>query len=424
LPVALLAAPRQLSFSSEPTQESGSGSSGRSTRPEYVPPQQFESIPGDDIQIKATEGGIVITSSDLDALDDMEDLILSQIGQQSEVQKPTFFYLRHRYADEIAGFLGNYFGISGGDDGGGGGGGLVGDVLNNLGGGGTGDLLDSFLGGAEGGGASSILEGDVRFDTDPHFNTVYVTGATETDLIQINDVIELLDQPDSPQDPELLGRFFTIPIRHRDPEELKATIEVQLSDLIAPSGGGGEGGGNEQQQNQQGQMARLLAQVAGGGGGGGNGGGGNAAASERPQAVLGVDMETSQLLVTGPEFIYKEVLKIVMELDRPQFSAPPILVVIPNGGRNSDFVKRGLKALFGSKVEISDEESEDEESTSGSSSSSSSETARRSNSSSQQAQQRQTLQRIRQQQQQQGGGRGNGGGGGGRGGGGGGRGGR
>ena len=145
------------------------------------------------------------------------------------------------------------------------------------------------------------MEGDVQFGTDSHFNSLYVTGATETDLFLINDLIELLDQANSPQNPELLGAFRTIPILHRDPEEVKEIVEAQLSDLIAPSGSGGESNNNQQPAGQQAQMARLLAAAAGGGGGGG--GGGNAAASEPPRARLGVDTKTGQLLVTGKEFI-------------------------------------------------------------------------------------------------------------------------
>ena len=150
------------------------------------------------------------------------------------------------------------FGLSGGD-GGGGGGGLVGGLVDNvLGGGGAGDLLDSFLGGSDDLASSGVLEGDVQFGTDSHFNSLYVTGATETDLFLINDLIELLDQANSPQNPELLGAFRTIPILHRDPEEVKEIVEAQLSDLIAPSGSGGENNNNQQQAGQQAQMARLL----------------------------------------------------------------------------------------------------------------------------------------------------------------------
>jgi len=207
LPVAFIAAPRQSSTSSFSSQESSSQPDGRQANPDYIPPEQPTSVP-------------------------MEDLIRSQLDQQSNVQIPQFFYLKHRYAGEVVGVLSSYFGISGGDDGGLGGG-LVGGVLENVVGGGTGDLFDSFLGGPEGEGSSSSLEGDVRFGTDSHFNSLYVIGATETDLLLINDLIDHLDQPNAPQNPELLGQFRTIAIVHRDPEEVKELVEAQLSELIA-----------------------------------------------------------------------------------------------------------------------------------------------------------------------------------------------
>jgi hypothetical protein len=237
------------------------------------------------------------------------------------------------------------------------------------------------------------LEGDVRLGTDSEFNSMYVTGATEMDLLLINDLIEILDQPEAPHDPELLGSFRTIQIVHRDAEEVKEIVEVQLSDLIVPSGSAEGGNNNQQQGGQQAQMARLLATVAGGGGGGGNGGGGGGGAvSEPPRARLSVDTKTSQLLVTGPRFIYNEVLRVVMELDKPQLSEPPTLVVIPGGG-NSDFIKRNLRALFGDKIEISDESEED-----GSSSSSSDDDDRNESSSASQQAQRRTQQQQQQRQ--------------------------
>ena len=422
LPVALIAAPRQSSSSAFPDQGSASQSEDRQGNPNYVPPEQPTSVPGDDIEIQATDGGIVITSGDLDALDDMEDLIRSQLGLESEVQQPVFFYLKHRYADEVAAKLREVFGLSGGDDGGGGGG-LVGGLVDNvLGGGGAGDLLDGFLGGSDDFGSSESLEGDVRLGTDSVHNSIWVNGATETDLFRINDLIDILDQADSPQNPELVGRFRTIPILHRDPEEVKEIVEAQLSDLIASSGSGGESNNNNQQQaSQQAQVARMIAAAAGGGGGGG---GGNAAPSEPPRARLGVDTKTGQLLVTGPEFIYEEVLRVVMELDKPQLSAPPVYVVIPGVG-SVDFMKRNLKTIFGSKIEITGEGTESGSSSSDSSSSSSDDDAQQSRNASQQAQrdaQQRQLQRdlIRQQRQNNGrGGRGgaNAGGGGRRGGG-------
>ena len=265
------------------------------------------------------------------------------------------------------------------------------------------------------------MEGDVRLGTDSVHNSIWVNGATETDLFRINDLIELLDRSEPPQNPELVGRFRTIPILHRDPEEVKEIVEAQLSDLIAPSGSGGESNNNQQPAGQQAQVARMIAAAAGAGGGG-NAGGGNAPASEPPRARLGVDTKTGQLLVTGKEFIYEEVLRVVMELDKPQLSAPPVYVVIPGVG-STEFLKRGLKSIFGSKIEISGEGTESGSSSSDSSSSSSDDDAQQSRNASQQAQRQAQQQRqfqrelSRQQRQNNGRGGANAGGGGRRGGG-------
>lgn len=399
----------------------GSGDETYSARdPNYIPPPEFKSIPGEPIEIKPTPYGIIITSDDLDALDDMEMLIREQVGQQSSVQPPTFFYLKHRYADEVTTFLEGYFGVSGSSDSSDSGGGIVGGMLDNMMGGGTGDLLGGLLGDAGLATSSSLLEGDVRFGNDTTFNAVYVSGATGNDLERINELIEILDQPDAPQDPELIGQFRTIPIIHRDPQEVREIIETQLADLIqtgkVESSEGG-GGNNEAQQ-----MAKLMQQITGGGKGGNSDRG-----SEKPKARLGVDEKTSQLLVTGPEFIFKEVLKMVIELDKPQLSEPPTYLIIPGGGKNSDLLKRNLKAIFGDKIEIAEAASGDSSSSSSSKSGSdkSSEDEKKSATENQpneqvqrqqEAARRQFLQALRSQQQGGGGGGNRGGGGGGRGG--------
>ncbi len=95
LPAALIVAPKQLSSPLVPATGAPQDSTSpkRLSNADYVPPEKIDSIPGDDIRIKATPGGIVITSGDLDALDDMEDLIRQQMGQQSDVQAPTFFFV-------------------------------------------------------------------------------------------------------------------------------------------------------------------------------------------------------------------------------------------------------------------------------------------------------------------------------------------
>ena len=311
----------------------------------YRPAPQRESIAGAPIEVRFTEYGIVLDSLDLDALDDLEDSIYGQLGAESQVQLPQFFPLNHRRADDMMSFLETYYGIAP-SGGGGGAGGMVQGMMNNMVGGGTGDLLGGLLGGDSiGGSGESELEGDVRFGVDMPFNMVWVAGATGADLRGITALIETLDRPEAPHNPELIGEFRTIDIIHRDPIEVKELIEENMAELL-DTGNQSEGGG---QNNQQAQVANMIQQLSGRGG---NGGAANRE-QEKPKARLGVDTKTNKLLVTGPKFIYEEVLKRVIELDRAALSTPPAVEFVDDIGNSEAYIV-ALQAMFGDKIELFD----------------------------------------------------------------------
>lgn len=321
----------------------------------YIPPPQVASVPGAPIEVKFTDYGVVLFSEDLDALDDLEYLIQEQFSSSSESQPPFFFFIKYRTADKVLAFLEEYYGMSS-DGGGGGGGNLMTGMMSNMMGGG-GDLLGGLLGGGLGGGSSSgDLEGDVAFGVDMEFNSLFVRNATQNDLDEINTLIEMLDQPEAPHEPDVAGEFRTIDVIHRDPEELKTIIEGQLADQIDT--GQTQGGGG--QNNEAAQMMKMMQQLTGGGR---KGQSQQDLQQDRPKVKLGVDPSTSQILVTGPEFIYKKILKIVLELDKPELSVPPAMEMIETVGDNQR-IKMTLKAMFGDMLEIVPPETADGTSTS------------------------------------------------------------
>jgi hypothetical protein len=260
---------------------------------------------------------------------------------------PTFYFLKHRKADSMKASLEQHFGIKSSSGGGeGGGASLMGNVMNNVLGGGTSDLLGGLLGGGDSGGGAGELEGDVRFGIDIAFNTVYVTGATGNDLTQITDFLETFDQPEPPHNPELLGEFRTIKIYYRDPVEVKDIIQAQINELV---NSGQTESANPQKNGEAQQIQRMMQQLAGGGKGGGNN---NVdIEKDRPKVMLDVDPATSLLLVTGPEFIYKEILKRVLELDRPELGVAPQMQMLKPGG-NRDTLKSTLLGMFPDKIEF------------------------------------------------------------------------
>jgi hypothetical protein len=139
-----------------------------------------------------------------------------------------------------------------------------------------------------------------------------------------------------------VGQFRTIQIIHRDPTEVKELIEAQLADLIDT----GESKSSPQQNNEAQQMMKMMQQLTGN-----RKSGGVDTEQEKPKVKLGVDTTTNQLLVTGPEFIYKEVLKMVIELDREELSDAPTMQMFKRPG-DTEVIKSTLTAMFGDKIEI------------------------------------------------------------------------
>ena len=315
----------------------------------YKPAPKVVSVPGAPIEVRFTAQGIVLDSKDLDALDDLENEIYRQLGESesSVTQFPSLFLIKHREADVLLTKLEEIFGLSDGGGGGGGGGGLLGGIADNVLGGG-GDLLGGLLGGGTGGGGASVeFEGEVRFVADKGHNVIIVSGGTTRDLERISEMIEFLDQLESPVTP-VFEKTYTVDVLYRDVEEVKTLVENQISDRVdtGESQGGGQGGNDAQ------NLAKLVQQVAGGK----RGGGAPKAEQKKPKVKLGVDVQSRQILVTGPRFIYEEVVRIVDMLDKKELiENRPDVVILPEVG-NTAAIKETLKAVFGDKIVIVSEE--------------------------------------------------------------------
>ena len=323
--------------------------SGPSTnsRDRYVPVAPRESVPGAPIMIKGTAFGIVIESDDLDALDDMESLLNQEIGEEGSDQGLTVYYLKYQQSTSIKAALDTMFGLDGGS-GGGAGGDLLGGIIGNVAGGGAGDAIGSLLGGGtSSAGAVIKLEGTVQIADYPPLNLIYVSGATRSDLQTITDVIDTFDRPSPPQNPELIGQFYSIQVRYRDPEQVLTTIKNLMADYIAadasPQRGSEDGGGRRGNGSEQ--VARIVRSVTGGD----EEGGGGAVAQELPKIRLDLDLGTDQILVTGPEFIYQQIKSLVLLIDTPIIDTPKTTHVLPSGSVTPSTL-RIIQEQFGSKI--------------------------------------------------------------------------
>jgi transcriptional regulator with XRE-family HTH domain len=365
---------------------------------DYQPPKSVQSVAGAPIEFRFTEYGLTIESEDLDAADDIEAAIQDFLGTAGVIQSPTIFEIKHRPAGEMKQLLEENLGMSdpdSGGGGGGGGGGLLGGMMSNMMGGG-GDLMGSLLGGSGGtGGGDIMVEGDVSFVVDARFNHIWVRGATDNDLIAINNMIDRLDMPEGETKPEVQGKTRIIPVFHRDAEELTTIIKSQLPELMYSENA-------EKGQKSNNEMAQMMQAVQSLTGKKNNA---NNASNDamKPKLKLTADKVNNQILVTGPEYQYLVVVDLVEELDQ----APPkrATEIIPSV---SSLVLDSLKNRF-PKLQIGEgEEGQDGASGDGNGSKQQSAADKARAQQTQQIQQRmqQAIQQRIQQSRQQGGERG------------------
>ena len=336
---AVLASPSfAMAMSQSFLQSPDDPSLGDKINPEaYQLPDQIKSQPGAPLRVWGTEFGIIIECDDLDAGDDAVYLVDQLLGEESEDVKPQIYQIKFVEASYLKGKLESLYGLS--SDGGGAGGGLLTGIADNVMGEAAGGMVDSLFGGGGGSSASSFLEGDITIGVDDRLNYLLIFGATENDLVQLDQMIQILDEATSPQNPETAGQLFQIIIKHRDPEEIKTAVETLMEPYFKDDGAqqGGAGG------NEAANMMKVMRQAMGGGGGGGG-----SAEEKKPRGFMTVDSKTGKLFFLGPEFIFIQVQDYVNAVDVPKVEQAILQLKVddPKG------MAEALKDLLGENVEL------------------------------------------------------------------------
>ena len=328
-------------------QQDGGTATSDPAASDYRAPRGKESIAGAPIEFRFTDYGLTIESDDLDAADDIQAAIEEFLGKSSNVQKPSFFELQHRDVTEMQQMLESILGLSDGTGGGDAGGNPLTGIMNNMLPGG--DLLDGILGGADGADGVSGLEGDVKFGADVRFNTLWVTGATGNDLSQINQLIDYWDRPEGETKPELFGATRMIKVYHRDAQEIVDLIKAQRPEMIYNEQASKQG---NQGNNEVAKMMKAVQSLTGKGGGGGDAGG---EGGKKQTVVLQADAANNMILVTGPQYMYEDILAIVKSVDiAPGPRSTEVIANVPN----SQFLLDTLMQKYPGKLMIAGSEVE------------------------------------------------------------------
>lgn len=300
-----------------------------------------------DIVIMPGPGGLIITSSDTAALAEFDKMLRMMMEQSLGSAEPTFFYLKHRKAAAAKELLESILsGTSSGGGGGGGGGGLIGNVVSEVGGGLIGSLLGSGGGGVTASG-SSLTTGDVIINSDPQLNLL-VIRANPMDLELCEQLLKIIDQPDSIIDVRTRGEFAVIPVLSQDAEVIAAEIKGIFPDRIEGAGGAGGGGGG----NRAPDPREFLAALTGGGGGGRRGAGGANSQLTEIKIAISVDKKTNSLLVMAPPQDIELIREIVDKLDEAGGDVEEGVSVVSLSGTNLNvgMIDSALKSVLGPKA--------------------------------------------------------------------------
>ncbi|QDT68353.1 Bacterial type II/III secretion system short domain protein [Planctomycetes bacterium MalM25] len=283
----------------------------------------------DPIYITPGAGTTVIASRDVEALDDLENLLATVLqtstggGRQYAV-----FYLKFADASTAAALLNSIFG---GDSGGGGG--LMGDLAGAaVGGGAGGDLLGDLLG--MGGGAESVGFDSVSVDVVPdlRLNALYVY-ASPTDQLVVNKLLRVIDQPRGPDRIESTGVARLIRVENTSASDIAAVVSEVFKDRLD----GGSGGGQPSPQD----FLRAMQ------------GGGNTAEDQEPEKMtLGIDERSNSLVVRSSEPLFEQVKALVEDLDRAGVERPVSTRVVSLRNTSSNALRETLVSLLGEKAEI------------------------------------------------------------------------
>ena len=304
--------------------------------------------PGE-IIVQMTPQGVIISSSDLDALDEFEAL-LRAFAPGPGTKEFQIYYLQHCKAEVAHVLLVETLG--GGANLNAQGGSVLGDLASGMFGnmGMMGALLGAAGGssGATTSGSVSTASGTVSITPDPRLNALYVQ-ATYRDHDTIRQLLQIIDVEAGPDAIQIQSRPRFIPVMHGKADEVATIIRQVYSGRLADSGGGGQRGGGG------GSPQELFLQMALGGRGGGRGGGGNrnqANRGEEQKMTMGVDLKSNSLIVSAPDYLFSEIAELVRTLDVAAVPPDQTVRVASLKRVNGDALKSSLSSMLGTNATI------------------------------------------------------------------------
>jgi type II secretory pathway component GspD/PulD (secretin) len=279
---------------------------------------------GAPILVAPGPGGVLIASDDLEALDQLEDLLTIVAGRSASTGREyAVFYLKYAKAANVAEVLAAIFGGStGGQDKG-----IIGDMASNaLGDVGGGLMSDLLLGGS---GGSSFSSASVDIIPDARLNALIV-HAKPSDLDTIEMLYRILDQRTGPDDVQADAEPRAIQLFHRTATDVASIVQQVYQDRMSGPAG----------VMSPAEMMKMIR-------------GGNNAEQQVPKMSIAVDSDNNILIVRAADPLFEEVKRFVNEIDQAGSESPETTRVVSLRHTNSDAVQRALNSILGNSVQTS-----------------------------------------------------------------------
>lgn len=252
------------------------------------------------IRISLGPQGLVISSSDTDALDRLEALLNNVAPPKTSYE---LFTLKHTYAKDMVSLLKDIFKAD-----------MAKDSNSRT------DVFDMFWNGYSRGSSNQQTRNTLSrrrplsFVADPVTNTVLVQGADASQLAEIEELIERYDRAEPPNS-ESVRRTKRVALRYAKAKEVADVIKDVYRDLLSPND---KALANNQPQQQPGRGDRnndgslwtaMFSYL-----------------SDDPKAEIvprfkgmlsvGIDERANGVVISAPQIILTDVLRLVDDLDR------------------------------------------------------------------------------------------------------------
>ncbi len=276
---------------------------------------------GPPVTITVIGDELMLSSNDEEALDRLEELLDSL--QQSLPYRTTWtvFYLQSADASEAADMLSQIFPSS-----------SVATTTASTGGSFFGSLGNSFsslgssLADATGLGGLGSDPMTMQIIPDVRSNSLFISG-TDSMLRDVREVLRILDSDEIPESLRDM-RPRTIVIEYGDIDAIASIVRDVYKPLMEPPAGNNNGRGGGQNP-----LAALM------GGGGGN-------EAERIKMTLGVDRQTSSLIVSSSEDVFNGVRDMVKTLDENARSANRMISVVQLKNADAAMIQSSVSTLL------------------------------------------------------------------------------